>query len=217
MTRIFRNTTCLSLVFASTHSFACMPLAPSSTLLARLQSVEPAPNVQSYTADPSGYLLHLSSPKFEFGSVLDKLTKPAPSQLEATFNPSNVKPQDIIIALADTYDGAQPTRYRVYAIAPVTCSHDTITLGKPTLAADYPGWNRQNESCGVSQNAGILDGFIGDKDQADYLAELQAKYPTCEALNAAFTAGQSTQIDSKKPTGIWQWLKVFSKRMAVYF
>uniref|UniRef100_UPI0034504AB9 hypothetical protein n=1 Tax=Psychrobacter sp. TaxID=56811 RepID=UPI0034504AB9 len=158
------------------------------------------------TSDKSGYLLHLSDTKFVYGSDLDKLTKTAPQQLEATFNPSNVKPHDLIVALADTYDGARPSDYRVYAIARVTCHNDIITLGKPILAPDNPGWNRPAEHCGASKEAGILDGFIGDKSQADYLAELQVQYPTCGALQGAFPDGESTQHNSKG-TGFWNWLK----------
>lgn len=202
MSLILRTTTFLGLVFASTYSFGCMPLSADNTLLARLESIEPANQVPSYTSDKTGYLLHLSQPKFVFGSMWDRLTKTAPPQLEATFDPNNVQPPQLVIALADTYSAPKPEKYRAYAIAAVTCDNDVITLGKPMLAPDNPGWNRQTQQCGASESAGILDGFVGDKSQADYLAQLQAKYPTCEMLYAAFSDAQSV---SQK--GFWHWLK----------
>ncbi|WP_296405685.1 hypothetical protein [Psychrobacter sp.] len=51
MNTIYPKLICLSLVFISTISFGCMPFPPSSTLLGRLQGVEPTSHVQSYTSD----------------------------------------------------------------------------------------------------------------------------------------------------------------------
>ena len=210
MKLLFHKLTCISLIFVSNICFACMPLAPSSTLLGRLQSVEPNSQIQSYTVDKTGYMLRLFAPKFAFGSVFDRLGTEAPQQLEATFNPSNVKPQDMIIALVDTYDSAQSSSYRVYAIAPVTCHNDGIKLGRPIFAPDNPGWNPLTEQCGASQEAGILDGFVGEKSQADYLADLQAKYPTCETLDAAFMNNQPSQSSfNPNHKRFWQWFKGF--------
>ena len=54
----------------------------------------------------------------------------------------------------------------------------------------FLAWNRVEGRCGhdSSYKVGILDGFI-DEDQAYYLQQLQAKYPTCDKLNAAFPSG----------------------------
>lgn len=199
--------TCISL---SSLSFACAPLTPNTTMLARLEAIKPSAEVQSYTTDKQGYLLYFSHPNFVFRSFWDSLSKKVPTQFEATFNPTNVKPHDLIIALSDYYNGSKPQEHRIYAIAPVTCQNNVIKLGRPILAPDNPGWNRQTARCGVSKNTGILDAFIGDKSQADYLKELQAKYPTCDALQSAYPDSSKAQ-STDKPTGFWQWFKqIFS-------
>ena len=111
------------------------------------------------------------------------------------------------MALADYYDGGHQENYRIYAIAPVTCQNNRIELGKPILAPDNPGWNRQTQRCGVSNDTGILDGTLGDKSQTEYLAEIQAKYPTCEALYKAYPDSIASKQSAMKQTGFWHWLK----------
>lgn len=105
-------------------SFACAPLTPNTTMLARLQAVEPSAKVQSYTNDKQGYMLRFSNYNFVFRPIWQSLTKKSPTQFEATFKPSNVKPHDLVIALSDNYDGNKPDNYRIYAIAPVTCQNN---------------------------------------------------------------------------------------------
>lgn len=188
-------------------ALACMPPTPENTLLARLDNIEPSNNVQSYTQEKHGYLLDFSHPSFIFKSLSGRAVSRIPNQFEATFNPKNVKPHDLVMALADYYDGGHQENYRIYAIAPVTCQNNRIELGKPILAPDNPGWNRQTHRCGVSNDTGILDGTLGDKSQTEYLAEIQAKYPTCEALYKAYPDSIASKQSAVKQTGFWHWLK----------
>lgn len=195
-------------VLLPSFSSACAPLTPNTTMLARLQTVKPSANVQSYTNDKQGYVLQFLHYNFVFRFMWDGLHKKNPNQFEATFKPSNVKSHDLVIALSDSYDGNKPNDYRIYAIAPVTCQNNVIKLGKPLRAPDNPGWNRPAAHCGVSANTGILDAFLGDKSQVDYLKELQVKYPTCETLYQAFPDNVNSQITTKsQPFSVLQWLK----------
>ena len=63
----------------------------------------------------------------------------------------------------------------------------------------FLAWNRIEGKCGhnSSYKVGILDVFI-EEDQAYYLQQLQAKYPTCDKLNTAFpsNAASSGSIDN---------------------
>ena len=63
--------------------------------------------------------------------------------------------------------------------------NDKLIVGKPLVP--FLAWNRVEGKCGHNRSykVGILDGFI-EEDQAYYLQQLQAKYPTCNKLNAAF-------------------------------
>lgn len=99
-------------LFLPSFSFACAPLTPTTTLLARLQTIEPSANVLSYTNDKQGYVLKFSRHNFVFRSIWDGFSKKSPAQFEATFKPSNVKPHDLIIALSHSYDGNNPNGYR---------------------------------------------------------------------------------------------------------
>ena len=64
----------------------------------------------------------------------------------------------------------------------------------------------ENLNC-VHYNIGLtIDAFIGNKSQSDYLKDLQAKYPTCEALQSAYPDNLSAQSTGKQ-AGFWAWFK----------
>ena len=59
----------------------------------------------------------------------------------------------------------------------------------------------------VQFNLGFtIDAFIGNKSQADYLKDLQAKYPTCDALQSAYPDNLSAQSIGKQ-AGFRSWFK----------
>ena len=78
----------------------------------------------------------------------------------------------------------------------------------------FLAWNRENGSCrhDCHDGIGILDGFIGE-DQEYYLQQLQAKYPTCNKLNAAFPSNAnksvSEQYESQPQTSFWEKIKLW--------
>ena len=147
-----------------------------------------------------------------------------PKQWQSDFELKGIKPNDFVIGLAYNQDGEKPADYTVVSLATLGCKDDKLIVGKPLVP--FLAWNRVEGKCGhdSSYKIGMLDGFI-DEDQAYYLQQLQAKYPTCNQLNAAFpgctdknelsnsTESASTHSASKQDshpqTSFWEKIKLW--------
>ena len=158
-----------------------MPHSENDVFIARLHSS------QSIQIDPEqkGFELQFSNPRFIFRTLKMWFFYSKPEQWQSYFELTDVDPNDLIIGLAYTQDGGKPANYTVVTVAGLSCQNDTLTIDKPLVP--FLAWSRENGSCHHDSNdtIGILDGFI-EEDQEYYLQQLQAKYPTCDKLNAAF-------------------------------
>lgn len=143
---------------------------------------------------------------------------------QSDFELKGIEPNDLVIGLAYNQDGSKPKNYTVASIATLSCKDDELIVGKPLVP--FLAWNRAEGKCGhnSSYKVEILDGFI-EEDQAYYLQQLQAKYPTCNTLNAAFpsNAASSGSIDntpsidkhrvskkeSNSQTSFWEKIKLW--------
>lgn len=175
--------TILSLSLISTAN-ACMPSSPADVLVGRIASIEKGGELQHISQSPVGFTLKFTDYNWAFRTWKQWWILPSAHSFEGTFSLKSLKPNDIVVALSSNYNGSKKHNYRIDSIAQLTCKNNKLSLEKPLIIP--VSWNREQGTCGVSKNyAGILDGFT-DNNQAYYLAKLQQKYPTCEALEKAF-------------------------------
>lgn len=198
--------------------WACMPHSENDVFIARLQSSQPTlmDNRQK------GFDLQFSNPRFVFRTLKMWFFYSKPEHWQSDFELKSIKPNDLVIGLAYAASGNEPANYTVTSLATLSCENNELIVGKPLVP--FLAWNRENGSCRHDSHdaVGILDGFIY-KDQEYYLQQLQAKYPTCNKLNAAFpsdanknelsnsTESASTHSASKQDshpqTSFWEKVK----------
>ena len=173
--------------------WACMPLSKNDVFIARLQSSQPI----LMDNQQKGFDLQFSHYRFVFRTLKMWLMYSKAEHWQSDFELKGIEPNDLVIGLAYNQDGSKPKDYTVVSIATLSCRDDKLIVGKPLVP--FLAWNRLEGKCGhnSSYKFGILDGFI-EEDQAYYLQQLQAKYPTCNKLNAAFpsNAASSGSIDN---------------------
>lgn len=201
-----------------------MPHTPNDVFIAHLQSVTPAAtNDFGVTQN-----LEFKPANFIFRSVTSRLFAASPTQWQSNFPVVGIQPNELIIGLAYNTDGHYPELYQVASLASLSCADDILTIGQPL--APFVAWNREESSCRHDNPAalGILDGFF-DYDQSYYLAKLQARYPTCEALEKAYllqlihskvkadrqsnAASSSGLTGQNKPLSSWQQAVSWFKRL----
>lgn len=200
--------------------WACMPHSDNDVFIAGLQSSQPI----QISADQDGFDLQFSNPRFIFRTLKMWFFYSKPEQWQSYFKPKGIEPNDLVIGLAYSPDGEKSQNYTVASLATLSCKDDKLIIGKPL--SPFLAWNRKNSSCrhDSHNDIGILDGFIGE-DQEYYLQQLQAKYPTCSKLNAAFpsradksTLGNSTEStntpsaskpDSRAQTSFWTKIRIW--------
>lgn len=180
--RFFYRTSILIILFLTTQTlWACVPHSPNDVFVSRLQSS------QSTLIDnqQKGFDLQFSNPRFVFRTLKTWFMYSTPEQWQSDFELKGIKANDLVIGLAYNQDGNKPASYTVVSLATLSCKDDKLIVGKPLVP--FLAWNRAEGKCGHdrSYKVGILDGFINE-DQAYYLQQLQAKYPTCDKLNSAF-------------------------------
>lgn len=200
--------------------WACMPHSENDVFIARLQSSQPTlmDNRQK------GFDLQFSNPRFVFRTLKMWFFYSKPEHWQSDFELKSIKPNDLVIGLAYAASGNEPANYTVTSLATLSCENNELIVGKPLVP--FLAWNRENGSCRHNSHdaIGILDGFIY-KDQEYYLQQLQAKYPTCNKLNAAFpsdanknelsnsTESASThstsEQDSHPQTSFWEKIKLW--------
>lgn len=177
---------------------ACMPHSPNDVFVSHLQSSQPT----LMDKQQKGFDLQFSNSRFVFRTLRAWFMYSTPEHWQSDFALKGIEPNDLIIGLAYNQDGGKPANYTVVSLATLSCKDDKLIAGKPLVP--FLAWNRVEGKCGHdrSYKVGILDGFI-DEDQAYYLQQLQAKYATCDKLNAAFPSGadksglsNSTESDS---------------------
>ena len=198
--------------------WACMPHSENDVFIARLQSSQPTlmDNRQK------GFDLQFSNSRFVFRTLKMWFFYSKPEHWQSDFELKSIKPNDLVIGLAYAASGNEPANYTVTSLATLSCENNELIVGKPLVP--FLAWNRENGSCRHDSHdaVGILDGFIY-KDQEYYLQQLQAKYPTCNKLNAAFpsdanknelsnsTESASTHSASKQDshpqTSFWEKVK----------
>lgn len=175
--------TILSLSLISTAN-ACMPSSPADVLVGRIASIDKGGELQRQSQSNQGFTMKFTDYNWAFRTWKQWFIFPSARSFEGVFDVNSLKPNDIVVALSSYYDGGKKHNYRIDSIAKLTCQNNKLSLQKPLVLP--VSWNREMKSCGVSKNyAGILDGFT-DNNQAYYLAKLQQKYPTCDALEKAF-------------------------------
>lgn len=184
----------LIILFLSMQTvWACMPLSKNDVFIARLQSSQPI----LMDNQQKGFDLQFSHYRFVFRTLKMWLMYSKTEHWQSDFELKGIEPNDLVIGLAYNQDGSKPKDYTVVSIATLSCRDDKLIVGKPLVP--FLAWNRLEGKCGhnSSYKVGILDGFI-EEDQAYYLQQLQAKYPTCDKLNAAFpiNAASSGFIDN---------------------
>ena len=175
----------LIILFLSMQTvWACMPHSKSDVFIARLQSSQPT----LMDNQQEGFDLQFSHHRFVFRTLKMWLMYSTTEHWQSDFELKGIEPNDLVIGLAYNQDGGKPKDYTVVSIATLSCKDDKLIIGKPLVS--FLAWNRENGSCRHDSHdgIGILDGFIGE-DQEYYLQKLQAKYPTCNKLNAAFPSG----------------------------
>ncbi|WP_216581012.1 hypothetical protein [Psychrobacter sp. TAE2020] len=185
-----------------------MPHSPNDVFIARLQSSQPAPidNQQKI------FDLQFSNPRFVFRTLKMWFFYTTPEHWQSDFEFKDIEPNELIIGLAYVASGNEPANYKVVSLATLSCKDHKLILSKPLVP--FLAWNRVEGRCGHDSRykVGILDGFI-DEDQAYYLQQLQAKYPTCNKLNAAFPSNAnksvSEQYESQPQTSFWGKLKLW--------
>ena len=172
----------LIILFLSMQTvWACMPHSPNDVFIARLQSSQPT----LMDNQQKGFDLQFSNPRFFFRTLKMWFFYSTPENWQSDFELKGIKPNDLVIGLAYAASGHEPANYTVASLATLSCKDDKLIVGKPLVP--FLAWNRENGSCrhDSHDSIGILDGFI-EEDQEYYLQQLQAKYPTCDKLNAAF-------------------------------
>ena len=184
----------LIILFLSMQTvWACIPHSKSDVFIARLQSSQPT----LMDNQQKGFDLQFSNPRFVFRTLKMWFFYKTPEYWQSDFELKSIKPNDLVIGLAYAASGHEPANYTVASLATLSCKDDKLIVGKPLVP--FLAWNRVEGKCGhnSSYKVGILDGFI-EEDQAYYLQQLQAKYPTCNKLNAAFpsNAASSGSIDN---------------------
>ena len=200
--------------------WACMPHSTNDVFIARLQSSQPT----LMDNQQKGFDLQFSNPRFVFRTLKMWFFYKTPEYWQSDFELKSIKPNDLVIGLAYAASGNEPANYTVTSLATLSCENNELIVGKPLVP--FLAWNRENGSCRHNSHdaIGILDGFIY-KDQEYYLQQLQAKYPTCNKLNAAFpsdanknelsnsTESASTHSASKQDshpqTSCWEKIKLW--------
>ena len=204
----------LIILFLSMQTvWACMPHSENDVFIARLQSSQPT----LMDNQQKGFDLQFSNPRFVFRTLKMWFFYSTPKHWQSDFELKSITPNDLVIGLAYAASGNEPANYTVTSLATLSCENNELIVGKPLVP--FLAWNRENGSCRHNSHdaIGILDGFIY-KDQEYYLQQLQAKYPTCNKLNAAFPSGADksvseqdashTQTSFWRKTRLWfgQWL-----------
>ena len=211
----------LIILFLSMQTvWACMPHSKSDVFIARLQSSQPT----LIDDQQKGFDLQFSNPRFVFRTLKMWLMYSTTEHWQSDFELKGIEPNDLVIGLAYNQDGGKPKDYTVVSIATLSCKDDKLIVGKPLVP--FLAWNRVEGKCGHNRSykVGILDGFI-EEDQAYYLQQLQAKYPTCNKLNAAFPSNavnsgfinntlsmdrhRVSEKESNSQTSFWEKIKLW--------
>lgn len=211
----------LIILFLSMRTvWACMPHSENDAFIARLQSSQPV----HIDAGQKGFDLQFSNSRFVFRTLRTWFMYSTPEHWQSDFELKGIEPNDLVIGLAYNQDGSKPANYTVVSLATLNCKDDKLIIGKPLVP--FLAWNREDSSCRQDSHdtIGILDGFINE-NQAYYLQQLQAKYPTCNKLNAAFPRNadksglsnstesgsphSTTEQDSHAQTSFWGKIKVW--------
>lgn len=188
--------------------WACMPHSENDVFIARLQSSQPT----LMDNQQKGFNLQFSNPRFVFRKLKMWFFYSTPEHWQSDFELKGIQPNDLVIGLAYNSDGGKPADYTVVSLATLSCENNKLIVGKPLVP--FLAWNRVEGKCGhdSSYEVGILDGFI-DEDQAYYLQQLQAKYPTCNKLNAAFPSNADKsafeQEASHTQTSFWEKIELW--------
>ena len=184
---LYRIPILITLFLSMQTVWACMPLSKNDVFIARLQSSQPI----LMDNQQKGCDLQFSHHRFVFRTLKMWLMYSEAEHWQSDFELKGIKPNDLVIGLAYNQDGNKPKDYTVASIATVSCKDDKLIVGKPLVP--FLAWNRIEGKCGhnSSYKVGILDGFI-EEDQAYYLQQLQAKYPTCDKLNTAFPSNAAS-------------------------
>lgn len=172
-----------------------MPHSENDVFIARLQSSQPT----LMDNHQKGFDLQFSNPRFVFRTLKMWFFYKTPEHWQSDFGLKSIEPNDLVIGLAYAASGNEPASYTVASLATLSCKDDKLTVGKPLVP--FLAWNRVEGKCGhdSSYKVGILDGFI-DEDQDYYLQQLQAKYLTCDKLNAAFPSGADKSVSEQDAT-----------------
>ena len=211
----------LTILFLSMQTvWACIPHSPNDVFIARLQSSQPT----LMDNQQKGFDLQFSQHRFVFRTLKMWFFYSTPEHWQSDFELKGIEPNDLVIGLAYNQDGGKPKDYTVVSIATLSCKDDKLIVGKPLVP--FLAWNRVEGKCGHNRSykVGILDGFI-DEDQAYYLQQLQAKYPTCNKLNAAFPSNavnsgfinntlsmdrhRVSEKESNSQTSFWEKIKLW--------
>ena len=211
----------LIILFLSMQTvWACIPHSPNDVFIARLQSSQPT----LMDNQQEGFDLQFSHHRFVFRTLKMWLMYSTTEHWQSDFELKGIEPNDLVIGLAYNQDGGKPKDYTVVSIATLSCKDDKLIVGKPLVP--FLAWNRVEGKCGHNRSykVGILDGFI-DEDQAYYLQQLQAKYPTCNKLNAAFPSNavnsgfinntlsmdrhRVSEKESNSQTSFWEKIKLW--------
>ncbi|QIO06157.1 hypothetical protein [Acinetobacter shaoyimingii] len=181
------------------YASACMPHSQNDVFIARYLSIE------NKMADPVKFDIDFTEQKFIFRSFYQWFAMGHPEIMYSEFEPQELNPNDLVIGLAYAVDGRKPELYTLSALAQLNCKDDQLFIGK-TLGS-FLAWDRKENQCKLSttNHIGILDGFLNG-DQSDYLKQLQNRYPTCKALEAAFPKLNSPQNDLSIFQKIYRWL-----------
>ena len=211
----------LTILFLSMQTvWACIPHSPNDVFIARLQSSQPT----LMDNQQKGFDLQFSQHRFVFRTLKMWFFYSTPEHWQSDFELKGIEPNDLVIGLAYNQDGGKPKDYTVVSIATLSCKDDKLIVGKPLVP--FLAWNRVEGKCGHNRSykVGILDGFI-EEDQAYYLQQLQAKYPTCNKLNAAFPSNavnsgfinntlsmdrhRVSEKESNSQTSFWEKIKLW--------
>lgn len=168
----------LSIILSISTAFACAPHSPKDVFIARVQSIQK----QSSDTQNQFEFQHV---RFIFQHFLTRLFTPKPTQWHSNFPAKKIKANDLVIGLVYPADSAAPNNYRISTMALLGCEKNIIYIDHPI--ALFTAWDRQAKSCNKAPfSIKLLDGFL-EYDQSYYLAKLQQKYPSCEALFSAFS------------------------------
>ena len=211
----------LIILFLSMQTvWACMPHSENDVFIARLQSSQPT----LMDNQQKGFDLQFSNPRFVFRTLKMWFFYSTPKHWQSDFELKSITPNDLVIGLAYAASGNEPANYTVTSLATLSCENNELIVGKPLVP--FLAWNRENGSCRHNSHdaIGILDGFIY-KDQEYYLQQLQAKYPTCNKLNAAFPSNavnsgfinntlsmdrhRVSEKESNSQTSFWEKIKLW--------